>query len=212
MRGRQWTVVVWTLAAAGPVLAMEGSELNLNPGIAITTSDTGDVTSNSFSIDGSYIKRMHEVAWIGPELGYLFGADLEGTVNDELVAGFGGTSFTSDIKYRVIHFAPLIKLGPVLDVQGFKLNPFILGGGGYYFTHRTGGTVNITGGPLAGFSANVDSEDFHNGGFNYGAGISLNLPQNWGVGFELRYHRILYKDSPDFTFLTPALRFTLLLQ
>jgi len=168
-------------------------EFYVNPGIALTGAGASDY-KNSFSLEAGYLKAIHPIASIGWEAGYLFGSKFE------------GDGFTSDTNLKVLHLTPEIKVGPTFEVSGLQLNTFVLGGGGFYWSHQNGGTQTFTnGGPAA-----VSSYDHYNGGWNIGAGAALALPGNWSVGLEVRRHEIVNKHSDDFTWVTPALRFSLL--
>lgn len=155
-------------------------EFYVNPGLAVMGSGTGDY-KNSFSLDAAYLKAIHQIAAFGWEAGYLFGSKLDDS----------GTSV------KILHVAPEIKVGPTFTVSGLPLNAFVLGGGGFYWSHQDGGT-------------DVSSYDHYNGGWNIGAGTQVDLPGNWSVGVEFRRHEIVNKHGTDFTWFTPALRFALL--
>jgi opacity protein-like surface antigen len=183
---------VLSTAALADETAAKG-EFYVNPGIALTGAGASDY-KNSFSLDAAYLKAVHQVASIGWEAGYLFGSKFE---ND---------SFTSDASLKILHLAPEIKIGPTFAVSGLQLNTFVLGGGGFYWSHQDGGTQTFTNGTTSALSAS----DRYNGGWNIGAGAALQLPGNWSVGVEVRRHEIVNKHADDFTWVTPALRFSLL--
>lgn len=182
---------------SGTALADEGAaakgEFYVNPGIALTGAGAGDY-KNSFSLDAGYLKAIHQIALIGWEAGYLFGSKFE------------GDGFTSDTNAKVFHLAPEIKVGPTFEVSGLQLNTFVLGGGGFYWSHQDGGTLTLA----SGKTSPISSYDHYNGGWNIGAGAAINLPGNWSVGIEVRRHEIVNKHETDFTWVTPALRFALL--
>ena len=167
-------------------------EFYVNPGIALTGAGAKDY-KNSFSLDAAYLKAIHQIAGIGWEAGYLFGSKFE------------GDGFTSDTSRKILHIAPVIKVGPTFAVSGMQLNVFAIGGGGFYWSHQDGGTVTTAGGNAA-----IESADNYNGGWNIGAGTQIVLPGNWSVGFEIRRHAIVNKHADDYTWVTPALRFALL--
>jgi opacity protein-like surface antigen len=168
-------------------------EFYVNPGIALTGAGAGDY-KNSFSLEAGYLKGIHQIASFGWEAGYLFGSKFE------------GDNFTSDTRVKILHLSPEIKVGPTFSVAGFEINPFVLGGGGFYWSHQNSGTVTAN----SGGSAAIDSYDHYNGGWNIGGGASVNLPGNWSVGLEVRRHEIVNKHGTDFTWVTPALRLALL--
>jgi|GEM_PF-2528693 len=170
-----------------------GGEFYIDPGIALTGAGANGY-KNSFSLDAGYLKTIHQIASIGWEVGYLFGSKFE---NDTVSA---------DAKLKIFHLAPEIKVGPTLTVAGYNINPFIIGGGGFYWSHQNSGTLTFANGATTGFSAH----DNYNGGWNIGAGAALSLPGNWSVGFDLRHHEIVNKHTADFTWFTPAFRFALL--
>ena len=159
-------------------------EFYVNPGIALTGAGASNY-KNSFSLDAGYLNAIHPIASVGWEAGYLFGSKFEGN---------GGTSDTS---VKVLHLAPVIKAGPTFMVSGLLVNTFVIGGGGFYWSHQDSG-------------ADVSSFDHYNGGWNIGAGAALNLPGFWSIGIEVRRHEIVNKDSTDFTWVTPAIRLALL--
>lgn len=169
-------------------------EFYVNPGIALTGAGAGDY-KNSFSLEAGYLKGIHQIAAFGWEAGYLFGSKYE------------GDNFTSDTRLKILHLAPEIKLGPTFSVSGYEVNAFVLGGGGFYWSHQDSGTRTFTDGepPSA-----IGSYDHYNGGWNIGAGTAVNLPGNWSVGLEVRRHEVVNKHATDFTWVTPALRFALL--
>ena len=173
--------------------AASKGEFYVNPGIALTGAGAGNY-KNSFSLDAAYLKAVHQIASCGWEAGYLFGSKFE------------GDGFTSDTSVKILHLSPEIKLGPTFTVSGLELNTFVVGGGGFYWSHQNSGTVTLTSGP----SATISSYDHYNGGWNIGAGAAVNLPGNWSVGLEVRRHEIVNKHATDFTWVTPAFRFALL--
>jgi len=191
----------WTGMILAGILSVTGfadqtaakGEFYVNPGIALTGAGAANY-KNSFSLDAGYLKAIHQIASIGWEAGYLFGSKFE------------GDGFTSDTHAKVLHVSPEIKVGPTFAVAGLQLNTFVLGGGGFYWSHQDGGTKTFTGGATSAIS----SSDHYNGGWNIGAGAALNLPGNWSVGIEVRRHEIVNKHVSDFTWVTPALRFALL--
>jgi opacity protein-like surface antigen len=188
------------------------SEFSIQPGIAAFSGDAGDYQDNSFSLDGQWLWGVHDVVKIGPEIGYVFGSEVNGPVPGRFYDQGNSVVVRSDIKARILHMTPQIKIGPVLDVQGWQINPYVIGGGGYYWTHFTDGTASVTGVvagvPLANDTVPFGSKNDHNGGFNIGLGTSLMLPQNFGLGFEVRYHKILYKAGNDVSWFAPAARLT----
>ena len=169
-------------------------EFYVNPGIALSGAGASQY-KNSFSLDAGYLKGIHEIAAIGWEAGYLFGSKFE------------GDGFTSDTNVKVLHLAPEIKVGPTFAVSGVQLNAFVIGGGGFYWSHQNSGTETFTNGSP---QRSIGSYDKYNGGWNIGAGTAVALPGNWSVGLEFRRHEIVNKHSTDFTWITPALRFALL--
>jgi opacity protein-like surface antigen len=168
-------------------------EFYVNPGIALTGAGASNY-KNSFSLDAGSLKAIHPIASIGWEAGYLFGSKFE------------GNGFTSDTSVKVLHVAPVIKVGPTFTVSGLELNTFVLGGGGFYWSHQDRGTRTSA----SGNTTPVSSYDNYNGGWNIGAGAAVALPGNWSVGLEVRRHEIVNKHATDFTWVTPALRFALL--
>jgi hypothetical protein len=198
------------VVTAGPA-DHRASEFSLQPGIALFTGDASDYHDNSFSLDGQWLWGIHDVAKIGPEVGYIFGSEINGTMPGRLLGQGDSVSFRSDVKSRILHLTPVIKIGPVIDVHGFLLNPYVIGGGGYYWTHYTEGTGNATGVvngvPVANSPVPFAASNDHNGGFNIGVGTSIMLPQNFGLGFELRHHKIIYKGD-DVSWITPSARLT----
>jgi opacity protein-like surface antigen len=176
---------------SAPASAAAG-EFYVDPGIALTGAGASNY-KNSFSLDAGYLKVIHQIASIGWEAGYLFGSKFE---ND---------NFTSDTQVKIVHIAPEIKLGPTIAVGDYKINPFVMGGGGLYWSHQNSGTVTTA----SGATASVDSFDHINGGWNFGLGTAFSLPGNWSVGLDVRRHEIVNKHSSDFTWVTPALRFAL---
>jgi len=169
------------------------SEFYVNPGIALTGAGAADY-KNSFSLEAGYLKGIHQIASIGWEAGYLFGSKFE------------GDGFTSDTSVKILHIAPEIKVGPTFSVSDFKINPYIQGGGGLYWSHENSGTVTTASGAMGA----IDSFDRVNGGWNIGLGAAISLPGNWSVGLDVRRHDIVNKHTSDFTWVTPALRFALL--
>jgi len=199
------------------------AEFSLNAGIALPTGSTSDVQKNSFSVDGQALWKVHDIVQVGGELGYMFGSKQEGTIPGNLVGDIDGSgspsplAFTSDIDARILHLTPEIKVGPTIDLSGIKLNPFVIGGGGFYWTHYTAGTLTLIGTTSSGISLNgatvaEDSANNYNGGWNVGGGLSVQLPKNCAIGFDVRYHRIMYKGTDDVTFVIPSARLTLLFQ
>jgi len=168
-------------------------EFYVDPGIALMGAGASDY-KNSFSLDAGYLKAVHQIASIGWEAGYLFDSKFE------------GDGFTSDTSVKILHISPEIKVGPTFDVSNYKVNPFIIGGGGFYWSHQNSGTVTFD----SGATASANSFDHYNGGWNIGLGTAVSLPGNWSVGIDLRRQDIVYKHSDDFTWVTPALRFALL--
>ena len=140
------------------------------------------------------MKAVHQIASVGWEAGYLFGSKFE------------GNGFTSDTSVKILHISPEIKVGPTFAVADYKINPFIMGGGGLYWSHQNSGTLTAD----SGATASLGSFDHVNGGWNIGLGTAVSLPGNWSVGLDLRRHEIVNKHSDDFTWVTPALRFALL--
>jgi len=191
-------------------------ELNFNPGGFIPVGPVSNSAKSSFSLDASALYPIHEVVSFGVEAGYAFNSKNEGTLPSS--TGTSGVGFTSDIYSRVFHLTPEIKLGPTLDMQnGSKLTPFIIGGGGYYWDHDTAGTITLTspatiGGITlpAGTQISQGSADNHYGGWNIGAGVSLQLPQNFAVGAEFHYTQIIRLGNDNIQGITPSLRLTLL--
>jgi hypothetical protein len=172
--------------------AMSG-EFYVDPGIALTGAGASNY-KNSFSLDAGYLKSVHQFASVGWEAGYLFGAKFE------------GDGFTSDTNVKIFHLTPEIKAGPTIPVGGFNLNPFVVGGGGFYWSHQNSGTVTLANG----LTAPVNTFDNYNGGWNIGAGVALSLPGNWSVGIDVRRHELVNKNATDFTWITPAFRVALL--
>ena len=201
-------VGLW-MAAASASAATDSlmKEFNLSPGIAAFTGSAHDYASNSFSLDASLLHPVHEVVQIGGEVGYIFNSDLTGAIPGRL-AGGSAVNAASDVHLRTLHLTPEIKIGPVMDVGGMSLNPYIIGGGGLYWTHYTNGTLALTG-----TTTNIPrgSANDVNGGYNVGGGLSIKLPQNTAVGFEIRYHHVMYKNGDDVTWIAPAIRLSLLL-
>jgi hypothetical protein len=183
--------IVGGTALADP--GVTSGEFYVNPGIALTGAGANDY-KNSFSLDAGYSNHIHPIASIGWEAGYLFGSKFE------------GDGFTSDTDVKIVHLSPEIKVGPTFDVAGYQVNPYVMGGGGLYWSHQNSGTVTTAGGATSA----VDSYDHYNGGWNIGLGTAVNLPGNWSVGLDFRRHEIVDKHATDFTWLTPALRFALL--
>lgn len=180
-------------AALADQPTMAAGEFYVNPGIALMGAGANDY-NNSFSLDAGYLRAVHQIASIGWEAGYLFSSKFE------------GDGFTSDTSAKILHVSPEIKVGPTFDVVGYKVNPFVIGGGGLYWTHQNSGTVTAANGA----TASVGSFDNVNGGWNIGLGTAVSLPGNWSVGIDVRRQDIVYKHSDDFTWVSPALRFALL--
>jgi hypothetical protein len=168
-------------------------EFYVEPGLALTGAGASQY-KNSFSLDAGYLKSVHQIASIGWEAGYLFGSKFE------------GDGFSSDTNDKVLHVTPEIKVGPTFAVSDFKINAYVMGGGGFYWSHQNSGTVTFDGGA----TASASSFDHYNGGWNIGVGAGVDLPGNWSVGLDFRRHEIVNKHADDFTWITPALRFALL--
>lgn len=215
MRMNRWILIaVICTGALGTAHAEKGqTELSLEPGIAMPMSTAGDYAGNSFELDGSHFYDFHEVAAFGWELGYLFSSKLGGTLPTKMVSTLsngnpnpGNLSFSSDLSMSILHVTPEFKFGPTLACWQGKLNPFLVGGGGIYWTHYQSGTITLASGPLA-YSGGNDV----NGGFNVGGGVSMQFPQNFSIGAEVRYHHIYYAHGVnDTSLIIPALRLTLL--
>jgi hypothetical protein len=180
-------------AAASLAAPAAAGEFYVDPGIALTGAGAADY-KNSFSLDAGYLKAVHQIASVGWEAGYLFSAKFE------------GDNFTSDAHAKILHITPEIKLGPTFAIAQYQVNAFVLGGGGLYWTHQNSGTETFD----SGATAMSSSYDHINGGWNIGVGAALLLPGNWSVGIDIRRHDIVNKNTADFTWVTPALRFALL--
>jgi hypothetical protein len=74
-------------------------------------------------------------------------------------------------------------------------------------TGTTSGGIDLNGATLA-----ADSANDYNGGWNAGGGLSVQLPNNCAIGFDVRYHRIIYRGTDDVTFVIPSARLTFLFQ
>ncbi|HVO32583.1 MAG TPA: hypothetical protein VMU17_01630 [Elusimicrobiota bacterium] len=210
-------------AASGNVRAEKGqTELTLEPGAAMPISTAGDYAGHSFELDASHFFDFHEVAAFGWEAGYLFSSTFGGTLPSKVVptvqgvANPGNLSFSSDLSLSILHVTPEFKFGPTLAWAPFKVNPFLIGGGGLYWTHYQSGTLMVTGalpggGTLSNTPVAYGGGNDVNGGFNVGGGLSLEFPQNWSVGAEVRYHHIYYgKGVNDTSYIVPSVRFSLL--
>jgi opacity protein-like surface antigen len=198
-------------AVAAPVVVVDNDRddddddfdgmLAITPGVASFTGDSGDYLDDSFSIDLGLYNDMNDISQFGLEFGYITGADIEGRVPARLALdqngdGIPDINLVHDGTARIARVTPSIQLGPVIPIEGdFKIHPYVVGGGGYYWTHYTGG---------------VREDDDHNGGWNVGGGLLLHLTKDFGLGFDIRYHRIEYSDGPDTTYLTPGGRIALL--
>ena len=95
---------------SGTVLAdSSGSkgEFYVNPGIALIGAGEAAITKIlALSLEAGHLNRIHPIASIGWEAGYLFGSKFE------------GNGFTSDTQLKVLHLSPEIKVGPTFDVSG----------------------------------------------------------------------------------------------
>jgi opacity protein-like surface antigen len=107
---------------------------------------------------------------------------------------------------KILHLGPEIRVGPTFSVMGYEVNPYAIGGGGFYWTHMGGGTATLANNSTVA----VGSADNYNGGWNIGGGVTINLPQQWSVGFDVRRQDVVYKHGTDITWVTPAIRITLL--
>src|SRR5579872_1698007 len=108
-------------------------EFYVNPGIALTGAGASNY-KNSFSLDAGYLKGVHQIASIGWEAGYLFGSKFE------------GDGFTSDTSVKIFHLTPEIKVGPTFDMANYKVNTFVIGGGGFYWSHQNSGMMTFASG------------------------------------------------------------------
>jgi opacity protein-like surface antigen len=152
---------------------------------------------------------MNDISQMGMELGYVTGADLKGPLPARLTPVINGLAATgtprTDVKARIAHAAPALQIGPLFKAGDVRINPYVVGGGGFYWTHYSDDPLNFSNG-----SGSLPSNDDYNGGWNAGGGLLIGFARNLGIGFDIRYHDIVYKHGPDTTYWVPAGRISLL--
>src|SRR4051812_21449010 len=112
-RMRHWmslaTLLILACGLSAQAAEDMASDLNLNLGLAVPVGSTGDFFKKSFDMDLSYLKKVHAIASVGGEIGYLFGSKFEGTIPGRLIGDLDAdgipdpVDFTSDISAKVLH-------------------------------------------------------------------------------------------------------------
>jgi hypothetical protein len=173
----------------------------VNPGwAAMRSNDFG----NSFTLDAGYLRHLYPMAWLGVEAGYLWGSKFEGINGGQFAAATSVQSFGSDTQARILHVAPEIKLGPRFGNEARQFQPYIAGGGGFYWTHLNHGSAALADGA----SVAVPAADNFNGGWNLGGGASFCFKDRC-IGVDVRRQEIVYRHAPDIAWVAPALRLSL---
>jgi hypothetical protein len=176
-------------------------EFSIQPGVALFQGSSKDYLDDSFSIDVGLYDQWNDISGMGWELGYITDADVKGVPPARLDIDLNNdgipdtSSFAGRSSARILHLTPLLRLGPVFKNGKTRVNPYVSGGGGFYWTN---------------FDGDVGNDDNYNGGWNAGGGLLVGLTDDFGIGFDVRYHRIIYSSGPDTTWITPSAKISLL--
>lgn len=162
-------------------------------------------------------RKTHQFLWAGLELGHQFGHRLAGKQSGRYLGDVDGDGqresleFTSDVKVKVFHLTPYLRLGKVFGGRGsFQLRHSVALGAGFYYWTSNQGTFTLTGtsstgAKLTGRHVVFGQDDSAHLGLNFGTGLDLTFREGFSAGVDLRYHE-LFDAVHDFSYLIPSLR------
>ncbi len=174
------------------------NQFNVAVGVASSVHDDGVHLKDSFATEAGYYRRLQPWFALGLEAGLFVGAKVGGVVPTAVDADGDGQAdnvhFDESAFGATFRLTPVIQVGPILKGGGIKWNPYVSVGGGSYWVvlARTRGLPD-----------SVPTRSMH-GGFNYGAGLTLFFPGNWGIGAEFRCHQIIDRQNADAVYRTPT--------
>lgn len=195
--------------------------LNYDAAYAVRQGSDARSVGKSVAFQLSLEKREHELLWCGLELGHQFGHELKGRSSGRYIVDVDGDKqgdvldFDSDVKVKVFHLAPYLRLGKVFGKRGgLALRHTVSLGAGLYHWTSNAGTLSMTGttsnGTKAtGLQAPYEAASSAHFGGNFGTALDLHVREGLSVGVELRYHN-LFDATEDIGYLLPAARLTFL--
>jgi opacity protein-like surface antigen len=177
-------------------------EFNIGGGMAMFQGDSDSAYEDSPSVDLGFFGPMGHAGQWGVEFGYVTGADLKGTLPDRLAPVINGTpatgAFTGNVTAHILRATPELRFGPLIKTGSVKIMPYVVGGGGFYWTRYNDDDLNF-----GGTNASLSSNNDYNGGWNAGGGLEISLSPSLGIGADVRYHDIIYSGT-DTTYLVPS--------
>ncbi len=177
-------------------------EFNISGGKAMFKGSSGDFLDDSPSVDIGFFGPLDGFGQMGMEFGYVTGASLKGPLPGRLnptIAGVPASgAFTTDVKAHIARATPEVRFGPLIKAGDMRIMPYVVGGGGFYWTRYNSDSITFGSG-----SASLPSNNDYNGGWNAGGGLTLGLTPSFGIGGDIRYHRIMYSNGPDTEYLLP---------
>jgi outer membrane protein W len=172
-------------------------ELTLAGGYANPIGPAAGQLGGAASLDAAALYNATPRLSLGLETGYIFNPAIKGT---------GATQPTATDAYAsIFHLTPEIKYGFPMEWKRYPAKPYVIAGAGFYWTHVDAGTYQNSG--LTRAAASTDNA---NAGINAGAGVDVTVRENVSVGFDLRYHCILYRHVNNVQFLIPSLKLSVL--
>jgi opacity protein-like surface antigen len=177
-------------------------EFNISGGKAMFQGDSKDFLDDAAAVEVGFYGPMRRAGQFGLEGGYIIGANLKGTLPGRLTPSVGGVPatgpFTSDVKANIVRGTPEFRFGPLIRTGDFKIMPYVVAGGGFYWTHYTDDALDFSSG-----SGTIPHQNDYNGGWNAGGGLTVGITPGFGIGVDVRYHDIIYTHGPDTTYLLP---------
>ncbi len=198
----------------GPVWA-----LNYDAGYASPDGPDGPSKKGSAAFQLSLEHQENSVLWDGLEIGHQFGHPLSGRTSGRHAGDMDGDgqkdylNFTSDVKVKVFHITPYLRVGKVFGQRGrFRLRHTASFGAGLYYTTWNQGTFALTGITSKGTKLNgapvvYGAYSSANFGVNFGSALDFWVREGFSFGIELRYHNLF---DPTFRvgYVLPAGRLT----
>lgn len=208
---------IWSLDR--PPEESEGPAWSLayDAGAAVPEGPDAKATEPSVAFQLSLERKTHEFLWPGIELGHQFGHRLAGKQSGRYPGDVDGDGqrealdFTSDVKLKVFHLTPYLRVGKVFGEKGrVRLRHTVSLGGGLYYWTSNRGTFTLTGTTsngtrLTGRQVVFGADSSAHLGVNFGTAVDLSFREGFSTGLELRYHN-LFDAVHDFAYLVPSLR------
>ncbi|MBI4347046.1 MAG: hypothetical protein HY553_09340 [Elusimicrobia bacterium] len=212
-------VGTWSLERPPEELEGPAWALNYDGAYAFPEGPDGPSKEGSPAFQISLEKRQAELLWIGLEIGHQFGHTVQGRTAGRYVGDMDGDNqpdyldFSSDVKDKVFHIAPFLRLGKVFGSSGrLRVRHTVAAAPGFYHSSSNQGTFTLTGTTsrgtkLSGVPMVYGASSRPNFGLSFGSALDFWFREGLSLGIELRYHRV-FDAAHHAGYVWPTGRFT----